>query len=141
MDLKPGEQVELRIGRQSKIGFYVLVNDEYEGMLYKSELYQKIEEGEKLKGFVKKVREDGKLDVSLQAIGFKQTIVKNEIIILKALREEGGFLGLHDKSAPDEIKYRLGMSKKSFKSALGGLFRQKLVTISNEGIQLNENQL
>ena len=99
------------------------------------DIIKKIAEGEKLVGYLKKIREDGKLDISLQAVGFKHTIVKNEIAILNALRRNDGVLALHDKSDPDEIKYQLGMSKKAFKSAIGGLFRQKLIVISEEGIK------
>lgn len=135
MNLKVGDKVDLIVVRNIAIGFTVLVNEEFEGMLYKNELYQKIEEGQKLVGYIKQIREDGKLDVSLQAVGFKQTIVKNEIIILKALKENKGFLGLNDKSAPDDIKYQLGMSKKAFKSAIGGLFRQKLILITDKGVE------
>lgn len=138
MELKVGDKVDLVVGRSTSIGFTVLVNQEYEGLLYKNELYQKIEEGQKLVGFIKKIREDGKLDVSLQPIGFKQTIVKNEIIILNALRQNEGFVALSDKSSPDDIKYKLGMSKKAFKKAVGGLFKQKLITISDEGIKLKQ---
>jgi predicted RNA-binding protein (virulence factor B family) len=134
MDLKVGDKVDLLVVRKTGIGFTVLIDQEFEGMLYKNELYQKIAEGENLVGYVKKMREDGKIDVSLQAVGFKQTIVKNEITILNALRNNDGFIALHDKSNPDEIKYQLGMSKKAFKSAVGGLFRQKLIKISDEGI-------
>lgn len=134
MDLKVGDKVDLIVMRKAGIGFTVLVEQEYEGMLYRNELYQKIEEGQKLVGYVKKIRDDEKIDVSLQAVGFKQTIVKNEIAILNALRQNDGFIALHDKSDPTEIKYQLGMSKKAFKSAVGGLFRQKLITISDEGI-------
>ncbi|MBT8316073.1 MAG: DNA-binding protein [Lutibacter sp.] len=136
MDLKVGDKVDLLVVRNTGIGFTVLVNEEFEGLLYKNELYQKIEEGQKLVGYLKKIREDEKLDVSLQPVGFKNVIVKNEIAILKALKKEGGFIGLHDKSSPDDIKYQLGMSKKAFKNAVGGLFRQKLITISEEGISL-----
>ena len=136
MELKIGDKVDLRIGRQSKIGFYVLINDAYEGMLYKNELYQKIAEGDRMQGYIKKIRDDGKIDVSLQAIGFKQTILKNEITVLNALKEQDGFLNIHDKSSPEEIKYQLGMSKKAFKNAIGGLFRQKLIKITAEGIEL-----
>jgi predicted RNA-binding protein (virulence factor B family) len=136
MDLKVGDKVDLLVVRNTGIGFTVLVNEEFEGLLYKNELYQKIEEGQKIVGYLKKIREDEKLDVSLQPVGFKNVIVKNEIAILKALKKEGGFIGLHDKSSPDDIKYQLGMSKKAFKNAVGGLFRQKLITISEEGISL-----
>lgn len=134
MDLKIGDKVGLIVVRKTGIGFTVLVEEEFEGMLYRNELYQKIEEGERLVGYVKKVRDDGKLDVSLNPIGFKRTVVTNEIKILNALKQNDGFLPLHDKSSPDDIKYQLGMSKKAFKNAVGGLFRQKLILISEEGI-------
>ncbi len=136
MELKVGDKVDLIVVRQTALGFTVLIDSEFEGILYKNELYQKIEEGQKLVGYIKKIREDQKVDVSLQAVGFKQTIVKNEIKILNALRKNDGVLGLHDKSNPDDIKFQLGMSKKAFKNAIGGLFKQKLITISKEGIQL-----
>lgn len=138
MDLKVGDKVDLIVMRNSGIGFSVLVNEEFEGLLYKNELFQKIEEGQKLVGYIRKIREDEKLDISLQPVGFKQTIVKNEILILNALKKQNGFIALHDKSTPDDIKYQLGMSKKAFKSAIGGLFRQKLITIAEDGISLNK---
>jgi len=136
MDLKVGDKVDLIVGRPTTIGFTVLINEEHEGLLYKNEMYQKVQEGEFLKGFVKKIREDGKIDVSLQPIGFKRTLVANEIKILKVLNDNDGFLDLHDKSEPDAIKYRLGMSKKAFKSAIGGLYKQKLILLESEGIRL-----
>ena len=139
MELKIGDKVDLIVMRKNALGFSVLVNQEYEGMVYMNELYQKIEEGAKLIGFVKKIRDDEKIDISLQPVGFKQTIVKNEITILNALRKNDGFLALHDKSSPEDIKYQLGMSKKSFKSAVGGLFRQKIISISDEGINFLRN--
>lgn len=135
MDLKVGDKVDLLVVRNTGIGFTVLVDGAYEGLLYKNELFQKIEEGQNLVGYVKKIRDDEKIDVSLQAVGFKQTIVKNEIIILNALKSNDGFIALNDKSSPDEIKYQLNMSKKAFKNAIGGLFRQKLITIEDEGIR------
>lgn len=139
MDLQRGDKVDLIVGRQSEIGFSVLINEEFEGMLYKNELYQKIEEGQQLVGYIKKIRDDKKIDVSLQQIGFKRSIVSFEIKILKALKQNDGFLNLHDKSSPEEIKYQLGMSKKAFKNAVGGLFRQKLIIISDDGIRLVKN--
>lgn len=134
MDLKIGDKVGLIVVRKTGIGFTVLVEEEFEGILYKNELYQKIEEGQKLVGYIKKIRDDEKLDISLNPIGFKRTVVTNEIKILNALKQNDGFLPLNDKSSPDDIKYQLGMSKKAFKSAVGGLFKQKLITISEEGI-------
>ena len=140
MDLKTGDKVDLMVVRQSQIGFSVLINEEFEGMLYKSELYQKIEEGQQLVGYIKKIREDEKIDVSLQPVGFRQTIVSFEIKVLNALKLQDGFLPLNDKSDPDAIKYQLGMSKRAFKNAIGGLFKQKLIVISDEGIKLVEHK-
>ncbi len=134
MELKIGDKVDLIVVRKAGIGFTVLVEEEFEGMLYRNELYQKIEEGQKLVGYVKKIRDDEKLDVSLNPIGFKRTVVTNEIKILNALKQNDGFLELTDKSNSESIKYIVGMSKKAFKSAVGGLFKQKLIIISEEGI-------
>ena len=135
MELKVGDKVELRVVRQTDIGFTVLIEDSYEGILYKNELYQKIEENQLLSGYIKKIRDDGKIDVGLQPIGFRNTILGNELKILKALEKNDGFLELHDKSDPFQIKLQLGMSKKAFKNAIGGLFRQKLILISEKGIE------
>ncbi|AOW19252.1 S1 RNA-binding domain-containing protein [Urechidicola croceus] len=137
MNLEVGDKVDLIIGRISKLGFTVLINKEYEGLLYKNELYVKLEEGDNVVGYIKKIREDGGIDVSLQPIGFKNTLVENEIKILDALKKsEEGFLGLHDKSSPDDIKYQMNMSKKAFKSAIGGLYRLKLISLEPEGIRM-----
>ncbi len=136
-ELKIGDKVDLLVVKATTLGFTVMVNHEFEGLLYKNELFQKIHEGQQLTGYIKKIREDEKLDVSLQPIGFKQTILSYEIKLLKALKENQGFLPLTDKTAPDEIKYQLGMSKKAFKNAVGGLFRQKLITIADDGIKLS----
>ena len=135
MNYEVGDRVDLIVGRQSKLGFTVLIDKEEEGLLYKNELYVKLTEGDEVVGYIKKLRDDGGIDVSLQPIGFKKTLVENEIKILNALKKaEDGFIALHDKSSPDDIKYQLNMSKKAFKSAIGGLYRQKLIVISEEGI-------
>ncbi len=136
MDYKIGEKVELIIGVLSPIGFSVLINEEVEGLLYKNEVYVRLEEGQRIEGYIKKIREDGKYDVSLQAVGFKNTLVSNQIKILNALRANDGFLNLHDKSNPDDIKYALEMSKKAFKNAIGVLYRNRVITIEEDGIRL-----
>ncbi len=137
--MKVGDKVDLIIGRISRLGFTVLINKEVEGLLYKNELYVKLEEGDEVVGYVKKIREDGRIDVSLQPIGFKKALVENEIKILDALKKtEDGFLPLHDKSSPDAIKYQMNMSKKAFKSAIGGLYKLKLITLEPDGIKLVE---
>lgn len=131
-----GDKVEIIVGSPTKLGFIVLVNKQVEGLVYKNEMYQKVMEGEVLTAYVKKIREDGKLDISLQPLGFRQTIKINESKILKTLSENNGFLPLNDKSSPEEIKYALEMSKKAFKNAIGGLYKQKAIKILPNGIRL-----
>ena len=135
-ELQIGDKVELVVGRPTKIGFVVMVDEEFEGMLYKNELFQKIEEGQHLIGYIKKIRDDGKLDISLKPVGFKKAVVNDEIYILNELKKKDGFLPFNDKSSPDDIKYGMQMSKKSFKKAIGGLYKQKLITIEEDGIHL-----
>ena len=136
MDYKVGDKVDLIIGRISRLGFAVLIDKEVEGLLYKNELFIKLEEGDSIVGYIKKIREDGGIDVSLQPIGFRKTLVKNEIKILDELKKKDGFIALHDKSSPDDIKYQMNMSKKAFKSAIGGLYKLKMITIEEEGIRI-----
>lgn len=138
MDLKVGDKVDIIVGRITKIGFTVMVDEEFEGMLYKNELYERLEEGQHLVGYVKKIREDGKLDVSLKPVGFRRAVLKDEISLLNKLKENKGFLPFTDKSSPDDIKYGLQMSKKSFKKAIGGLYKQKLISIEEDGIHAIE---
>jgi Uncharacterized protein conserved in bacteria len=140
MELEVGEKVDLVIGRFTNVGISVLVNDEYEGLLYKNEVFKRVREGQKVIGYIKKLREDGGIDVSLQPIGFLNRIGENETIILEKLQSlDGGFIGYNDKSKPEDIMYHFKMSKKSFKSAIGGLYKAKKIEISDSGIQLIEN--
>jgi len=137
-EFKEGQEVKIIVGGFSKMGITVLVDESCEGLLYKNEVYQKLEEGQQLKGFVKKVREDGKLDISLQPIGFRNSITKFQVQILNALKVNNGFLPLTDKSDPETIKYELNMSKKAFKNALGGLYKNKVVNLEDNGVRLIE---
>lgn len=137
MQLEIGEEVALIIGRFTHVGITVLINNEIEGMLYKNEVYRKVREGQKVTGYVKFIREDGKIDVSLQPIGFLNKIGENEAVILEKLKSlDGGYIGFNDKSKPEDIMYHFKMSKKSFKSAIGGLYKAKKIDISDKGIQL-----
>jgi predicted RNA-binding protein (virulence factor B family) len=136
MDYKVGDKVDLVIGRISRLGFTVLINKDIEGLLYKNELYVRLAEGDEVIGYIKKIREDGGIDLSLQPIGFRKTLVKNEIKILDELKKNEGFIALHDKSSPDDIKYKMNMSKKAFKSAIGGLYKIKMITIDEDGIRM-----
>ncbi len=135
-ELKIGDKVNLTIGRFTNLGIAVLVNEEYEGLLYKNEVHYLVREGQKMEGYVKKIREDGKFDVSFQKQGFRNVIDENKTSILEKLEKEGGFSECNDKSNPEAIKFHFKMSKKSFKSAIGGLYREKIIEITEEGIRI-----
>lgn len=136
VDIKTGDEVDILLYEHSDLGMKAIVNNMYYGLVFESDIHKKIEAGDKLKGYVKKVREDGKLDISLEPIGYKQSIDKNSQIVLDKLKENEGSLELSDKSDPIKINATLGISKKAFKKAIGNLYKQKLIEISEEGIKL-----
>ena len=108
----------------------------FKGLIFRSDIHKNIHPGDKIKGYVKQVREDGKIDIALEPLGYKKSIDKNSEVILKAINETDGFLKLTDKSNPEDIKQAIGLSKKAFKKALGNLYKQKIVAINKEGIKL-----
>ena len=134
-DLKEGDKVNLVIGQQTKLGYSVLIDEEFEGLLYNNDVFTEIEEGMKTVGYIKKIREDEKIDVSLRPQGFENVIDKDVIKVLEKLQEKG-FLLLTDKSSPESIKFHLQMSKKAFKRAVGSLYKSKKITISEDRIEL-----
>lgn len=131
-----GEEVDLMLYNQSDLGMNAIVNNLYKGLIFNSDIHKNINTGDKIKGFVKQVREDGKIDLSLEPIGFKQSIDSNTQVILDLLNSTGGFLRLTDKSDPEDIKDQLGLSKKAFKRALGGLYKERVIEILEDGIKL-----
>ncbi|MFT6881085.1 MAG: putative RNA-binding protein (virulence factor B family) [Psychromonas sp.] len=136
IELKEGEQVDLLILDKTDLGFNVAVNHKYRGLIYENEIFQRIAWGDSTKGFVKAVREDGKIDISLQKQGYENINEPNARKVLETLQANGGELVLSDKSDSSEIQGTLEMSKKAFKRAIGSLYKQKLITIELEGIKL-----
>ncbi|MDB5229062.1 MAG: uncharacterized protein JWN78_3255 [Bacteroidota bacterium] len=134
--MKAGDKVELIVGYPTDIGIQVLVNGKDEGMLYHNEVYEPLEEGQRITGYVKKIRDDGKIDVSLYPQGFRNVIDINTNIILDKLKTNNGALKLNDKSTPEEIHHELKMSKKAFKNAVGTLYKLKRIRIEDDGIYL-----
>ena len=128
--------VDLIVSHPSEIGMNVIVNELHLGLIYKDDLYKEISVGDRLKGIVKKVRSDNKMDISLGQIGYRN-IEPNAKLILQELENNSGFLALTDKSDPEEIKEILQMSKKVFKKALGTLYKQRVITLKEDGIYLN----
>jgi len=129
------DEVDLLICDTTELGKNVVVNDTYSGLIYKNDIIRPLKRGERCKGYVTKVREDGKLDISLEIPGF-QKVEPNAQNILQYLQKNGGKLRLTDKSDPDEIREVIGMSKKTFKQAVGNLYKQRLIEIHPDHIAL-----
>ena len=134
--VEKGEEVDLIISHITEIGINVIINQIHKGLVYKDEVYDdSIRTGDRMRGYIKLVRPDGKIDVSLQIQGF-ESIEPNSEIILNELRASRGFLRLNDNSNPEDIKTVLKMSKKTFKKAIGLLYKEKLIEIKDDGIYL-----
>jgi predicted RNA-binding protein (virulence factor B family) len=137
MDLKEGDKVNLVIETETGLGYVVLINEEFEGLLFRSEVFQPLEENMEVTGYIKKIREDGKIDVSLRPQGFRNVIDADVDKVLQKLKDSReGFLLLTDKSSPDSIRFHMKMSKKAFKKAVGNLYKQKLIDIKEDRIEL-----
>src|SRR5690606_25135793 len=135
--LEEGQAVNLMVYDQTDLGFMVLIDNQYSGMLYENEVFEPLEIGMKKKGFIKKIRPDGKIDVRLFKDGVAG-IDDSKDVILKKLTKAGGFLPYRDKSDADTIQDVFKMSKKSFKKAIGGLYKEGRIQILDDGIQLND---
>lgn len=130
-----GDEVDLVVYHHSELGYSCIVNNVHSGLIYDNEVFQRLRVGQKLKGFVKLVRPDNKLDISLQPIGYEKATEVNTDKIMRLLKESGGFLPYGDKSSPDEIYATFGISKKAFKKAIGALYKEKFILIEEEGIR------
>ena len=131
------EEVDLIVSHPSDIGMNVIVNKKHQGLIFNDDIYQDLSIGDRLKGYVKKIRPDNKLDIVLGKIGYR-SIEPNADLIMKELEDHGGYLNLTDKSDPETIKRALQMSKKSFKKAVGTLYKKKLIQIKDDGIYLSD---
>jgi uncharacterized protein len=136
MDLEVGDKVSLIIGSETDLGFNVWIDEDYEGLLYRNEIFQEIRERQRIAGFIKNIREDGKIDVSLQPQGFRNVISLDTEKVVEAIYDHDGFLPLTDKSSPEEIKRELLMSKKAIKRAVGTLYKEKTILIKDDGLEL-----
>jgi uncharacterized protein len=130
-DLEEGDEVNLLIYNESDLGYSAIINNRHEGLLYRDEVYENLKIGESRVGYIKKIRkENNKVDLSLRQLGF-DFILDSKDQLLDILKENGGVLDLGDKSSPEQIRQRLKMSKKAFKQVVGGLYKQRLITISD----------
>lgn len=138
LSLEKFDEVDLIISHPSDHGMNVIVNNVHLGLIHNDDIFKDLNIGDKLKGIVKNVRPDNKLDIVLSQIGYRN-IEPNAEIIMKKLKDNSGVLYLTDKSDPEGIKAQLQMSKKSFKKAIGSLYKSRLIIIKEDGIYLVEN--
>ncbi len=135
VDFEEGEEVDLIIYGQTDLGYKAIVDEASTGIVYKNEVFQKIKIGQQLKGFIKKVREDEKIDLSINKPGVERFDFHTQKV-LDFLRQNNGYMSANDKTSPEIIYEMFEMSKKNFKKALGSLYKQKLVAIEEEGVRL-----
>ena len=137
---KPNQKVTLLIATRTEMGFTATIDGIQEGILYKNEVFQPLKIGQKISGYIKKVRDDGKIDLSLQRPGYKAVDALTANIMYK-LRHQKGFLGVTDKSRPEVISDLFGVSKKVFKKAVGNLYKKRLIILEEDGIRLKEKNI
>jgi len=131
-----GDEVEVLVFQKTDIGFSVIVNNAHKGLLFKNEVFTELRVGDKVTGYVKKIREENKIDIALQPSGYINFIESTSEEVYRVLVANRGFLAVTDKSAPAMIYEKFGISKKAFKKAVGDLYKQRKITIEEGGIRV-----
>jgi len=134
-NFKINQAVDLIVAHTTELGHKAIINHSHWGLLYKDDVFVRLNFGQKIKGYIKKVRDDGKIDLTLQS--GQESRDKNTDIILRYLNAKQGFAPVHDKSDPKLISDLFGISKGAFKKALGSLYKQRIISIEKDGIRLN----
>lgn len=136
---EPNEEVDILVWKPTPLGYKVIINNAHTGLIYKNQIFRNVHIGEHLRAWVKELRDDEKIDLSLQPMGYRRVIDSAEAVVLRALHVHGGFLQLTDKSDPELITAELQMSKKNFKKAVGALYKQQRIVLEENGIRLTDN--
>lgn len=136
LTIEEGEEVDVMVQRESDMGFAVIVNHRYRGLVFENEVFQDILIGDTLKGYVKKIQPENRLDITIRPMGYRNTVDPDVQTVLNALEDNQSFLPLTDKSKPDLIMVELNMSKKAFKRAIGSLYKERKIEIKEDGIHL-----
>ncbi len=132
---KADQEVDILVHSKTDLGFKVIVEDDFWGLIYKNEIFEPIAPGDTKTAFIKKVREDGKIDLTLQKTGFSK-MTDRQSLVLQKLIDNDGFLPYNDKSTPEQIQQEFAMSKKNFKMTIGMLYKQRKIAILKNGIRL-----
>jgi uncharacterized protein len=135
-DFQEGQKVALLISTRTEMGYVAVVNGTHKGILYKNEVFQPLKIGQEIEGFIKKIRDDQKLDLSLQKSGYKTIDILSKKIMDKLQKD--GFIAVTDKSRPKEIADLFGVSKKTFKKSIGNLYKKRLITLEKDGVRLQD---
>ncbi len=137
-DYEVGQDVELLITKETDLGYKAIINNSHWGFLYQNEVFKKLRVGRKLRGFIQKLRDDGKIDLSLTPMGYEK-VGDMADKILNLLVKNRGFLPVTSQTPPEKIYDMFGVSKKNYKKALGSLYKKRMVSIDSDGIRLVEN--
>jgi predicted RNA-binding protein (virulence factor B family) len=137
LTVEENEVVDLLVWQQTDIGYKVIINGKHTGVVHFSDVFRDLEYGEKLKGFIKKIREENKIDVAIGEKGYSRVSPETERL-LQLLRENDGYLPYNDKSSPEEIYRFFGISKKTFKMSLGALYKERKIELTKTGVKLVE---
>ncbi|MCE3259572.1 MAG: hypothetical protein K0S12_1213 [Bacteroidetes bacterium] len=140
LQVEPGQEVDLIVFEESPLGYSCIINGMHRGLLYRNDIFKPVHLGDTLTGYIKTIRQDSLIDLTLQKIGFKN-ILSSTDIILDYLRKNNGFLPLTDKSSPEDISKTFGMSKATYKKSIGVLYRQRKVLIKDDGVHLVKEDL
>lgn len=135
VDYEPEQEVDLLVGAHTDLGYKAIINNAHWGVIYENEVFRPLKKGDRVRGFIKKVREDQKIDLCLQRPGYEKVDAVSEQV-LGQLRQHGGFMAVNDKTAPELIYQLFGVSKKNFKKAVGALYKKKLIALEGDGIRL-----
>ena len=138
LTVEQGDEVDLLVYTKSDLGYSLIINNKHKGLVFDNEVFRELNIGDKLKGYVKEIREDNKIDISLSPVGYANYNDVNVNTILDKLHQNDGFIGINDKSSPHEIYDEFGISKKAFKKAVGALYKNRDISIEAKGIRLNK---
>ena len=133
--IQNGQKVDLIVYQFTPLGAKVIINHRFSGLLYRDEIGNRLSYGERLTGYIRQIRADGKIDCALN-LGSRDDLDDAKATIMKALNDNRGFLPLHDKSPPEQVQECLGLSKKLFKKGVGGLYKAGLIKLNDDGIRL-----
>jgi uncharacterized protein len=139
LSIQEGQDVQILVYRQTELGYSVVVQNQHKGLIFTNEIFQKVNIGDTFTGYVKRISEENKIDISIRPPGYTQTIESDISIVRTKLQAAGGFLPFHDKSSPEAIYSEFGMSKKAFKKAVGLLYKNREILVLDAGIQLTES--